>query len=74
MVFICLVVLLGIFFYGQQRKVGRETQEPLRTQPQEPTKEEIIESLSAPSDSDVRGLTDEEKDQILESLSAPSQK
>ena len=64
---ICLVVLLGIFFYGKQRKAGRETQEP---QPQGPTKEEILEGLSAPSGG--APPTEEEKQEILEGLSAPA--
>ena len=66
-VLICLVALLGIFFYGKQRKAGEEAQEP---QLQEPAREEILEGLSAPSG----GVppTEEEKQEILEGLSAPA--
>ena len=64
---IFLIAVLGIFFYGQQRKAGKETQEP---QPKEPTREEILQGLSAPSG----GVppTEEEKQEILEGLSAPA--
>jgi len=64
-----VALLFGWFLLEKQKA----EQEPLEAQPQGLTKEEILESLNAPADSDVRGLTDQEKDQILESLSAPNQ-
>ena len=67
LILIFLIALLGVFFYGQQRKAGKESQGP---QPQEPTKEEILKGLSAPFGG--APPAEEEKQEILEGLSAPA--
>ena len=66
---VCLAALLAVFFYGKQ-KAGKETQEPSQAQPQGPTKEEILEGLSAPSGGPPP--TEKEKQEILKGLSAPA--
>lgn len=64
-----LIVLLAVFFYGKQ-KAEKEAQEPLQTQPEAGSKEEILKGLSAPSGNPPP--TEEEKREILEGLSAPA--
>ena len=68
--FICLLVFIGVVWYVSQKKAEREAQQRLNTQSHQPTKEEILQSLSAPATSPP--VSEVEKQKILKTLSVPA--